>query len=73
MMVTGSGMGANDDHVAVVRNVFTIEPFTAGQVGGIFSSNSEINYDLTNCDVSFPVSLYFVGGENCLFCCKFPL
>jgi len=33
MMVAGSGMGSNDDHVPVTRNVFTVEPFTAGQAG----------------------------------------
>jgi len=33
MMVTGAGMGANDDHLPMVRNVFSIEPFSAGQTG----------------------------------------
>jgi len=34
MLVTGKGMGANDDHQPIVRNVFTIEPFTGDQVVG---------------------------------------
>jgi len=34
MLVTGIGMGANDDHQPIVRNVFTIEPFTGDQAIG---------------------------------------
>jgi len=34
MLVTGAGMGSNDDHQPTVRNVFTVEPFTGDQAMG---------------------------------------